>query len=193
MAKGNVVMAVGLMVILAGSSAIVAPLLLKILVPLVAGDAPLKINVGKMAGTLILGQLLPLFAGLYVRQRHPAAADRLRRPGNLVGTLLNLALLGTILAAQFPMLAAIRPRGYAGMLALLAAAVASGWLVGGSSPKSRKTLTFTTSVRNVGVGLVIVTSSFPGTAAVTAATAYGLFQTVIMALVALGWGRRASS
>jgi hypothetical protein len=46
-------------------------------------------------------------------------------------------------------------------------------------------------VRNVGVSLVIATGSLPGTAAVTAATAFAIFQTVAMALVALGWGRLA--
>ena len=46
-----------------------------------------------------------------------------------------------------------------------------------------------TSVRNVGVSMVIATGSFAGTKAVTAATAFALFQTIVMALVALGWGR----
>jgi hypothetical protein len=40
------------------------------------------------------------------------------------------------------------------------------------------------------VSLVIVTASFPGTAAITSATACAIFQTVIIALVALAWGRR---
>ena len=193
MAKGNVVMAVGLMVILAGSSAVVAPLLLKMLLPVVAGDAPIKINLAKMVTTLIVGQILPLFAGLYLRQRNPALAGRIKKPCNVASTLLNLVLLGAILAAQYELLASIRPRGYIGMLALLITAAAAGWLMGGSDSRSRKTLTFTTSVRNVGVGLVIVTGSFPGTAAVTAATAYGLFQTLVMAAVAFGWGRRRSA
>jgi hypothetical protein len=65
---------------------------------------------------------------------------------------------------------------------------------GGSN---RKTLAITTAVRNAGVALVIA-SSLPGPRsavelAVTAATAYGLFQTVGMALVALGWGRLAQT
>jgi hypothetical protein len=50
-----------------------------------------------------------------------------------------------------------------------------------------------TSVRNVGVSLVIAADGFPGTPAVTAATAFAIFQTVVMALVALGWGRLASA
>jgi BASS family bile acid:Na+ symporter len=50
-----------------------------------------------------------------------------------------------------------------------------------------------TGVRNVGVSLVIATGSFAGTAAVTAATAFAVFQTVVMAIIALIWGRMASS
>jgi hypothetical protein len=50
-------------------------------------------------------------------------------------------------------------------------------------------MTMATAVRNVGVSLVIATGSFAGTRAVTAATAFAIFQTIVMALVALGWGR----
>lgn len=57
---------------------------------------------------------------------------------------------------------------------------------------NRKAMAITTSIRNVGVGLVIATSSFPGTAAVTATLAFALFQSLVMALVALGWGKLLS-
>src|SRR4051794_19966122 len=50
-----------------------------------------------------------------------------------------------------------------------------------------------TSVRNVGVAMVIATGSFGGTAAVTAATAFAVFQTVLMGVIALMWGRIALS
>jgi predicted Na+-dependent transporter len=79
------------------------------------------------------------------------------------------------------------------MFALVAAGVAAGWLLGGLRSADRKAMVMATSVRNVGVTLVIATASFPGTPAVTAATAFGLFQTILMALVALGWGRLASA
>ena len=36
-------------------------------------------------------------------------------------------------------------------------------------------------------------SSFPGTAAVPAVTAFALFQTFVIAFVALGWGRLTPS
>lgn len=189
MAKGNVVVAVGLMVILAGSSALLAPLLLQFLLPLMTGNNSLKINAAKMAGTLLGVQLLPLCAGLFLRWRRPGLADRLKRPASLLSTSLNLLLLAIILYVQFNILLRIRWVGYLGMLCLLTAALLAGWLMSWRASENRKGMMITTSVRNVGVGLVIATGSFPGTAAVTAATAYAIFQTVIMAIVALTWGR----
>jgi BASS family bile acid:Na+ symporter len=50
-------------------------------------------------------------------------------------------------------------------------------------------MALTTSLRNVGVGLVIATGSFAGTAAVTAALAYGIFEIVGSLLLALGWAQ----
>src|SRR5205823_184154 len=123
LAKGNVATATGLMVILAASSAIAAPLLLRALLPLFAGDQGAQINAGRLVSTLVFASL------------------------------------------------------------------AAGWIFGSARDSGRKTLAITTAVRNVGVALVIASGSFPGTAAVTATTAYGLFQTIAIALLAVGWGR----
>jgi bile acid:Na+ symporter, BASS family len=189
MAKGNVAVSVGLMVILAGSSAIVAPLLLRFLLPIVAGDISLRINVIKMVGTLLGAQLLPLWIGLMVRQRFPSWAERFKKPAGVLSVLLNLLLLAVILFVQFRVLLEIRLMGYIGMSCLVIAAVASGWLRGGRESEDRKGMVFTTSVRNVGASLVIVTAAFPGTLALGSATAYALFQTIVIAPVALVWGR----
>jgi BASS family bile acid:Na+ symporter len=189
MAKGNVAVSVGLMVILAGSSAIVVPLLLQFLLPIVAGDIPLRIKAIKMVGTLLGAQLLPLWIGLMVRQRFPAWAERFKKPAGVLSVLLNLLLLAVILFVQFRVLVEIRLMGYIGMSCLVIAAVASGWLMGGRESEDRKGMVFTTTVRNVGVSLVIVTTSFPGTLALGSATAYALFQTIVIAFVALAWGR----
>jgi bile acid:Na+ symporter, BASS family len=191
LARGNVTQSVGLMLILAGSSAIVAPLLLGFLLPVLAGNTDLKINVYKMVGTLLGAQLLPLCLGLWIRHRRPVLADALKKPAGRLSLSLNLLLLAVILIAQFRLLAEIHVTGYFGMLCLLIATMTAGWVVGGHSNESSRSMVLTTAVRNVGVALVIVTGSFPGTAAITSATAYGLFQTIVIALVALAIGRFA--
>jgi predicted Na+-dependent transporter len=75
------------------------------------------------------------------------------------------------------------------MSALVFAGVATGWLLGGPNRADRLAMAMATSVRNVAVTLVIAMASFPGTPAIVAATAFGLFQTILVALVAVAWGR----
>lgn len=193
MAKGNVPIAVGLMVMLAGSSAIVAPLLLHVLLPITSGNEPLKIDVVKMVGTLLLTQLIPLGIGLAVRHCRPKLAERLSRPAKLLSTVLNLVTFSVIMVAQFHLLESIKATGFAGMLALVIATLAIGWLLGGPGSGQRTAMGFSTGVRNVGVSLVIATASFPGTLAVTSALAYALFQTITLALLAVAWGRWAAA
>jgi bile acid:Na+ symporter, BASS family len=189
-AKGNVTVAVGLMVVLATSSAIIAPLLLGFLLPLITESALVKIDVVKMIRTLLGAQLLPLCVGIWIRHSHAVLADRLKKTASALSLSLNLTLLTVIIIIQFHTLADIHGRGYFGMLCLVLATLVAGLLV--TKPgqaDTAKSMILTTSVRNVGVSLVIVTASFPGTAAITSATAYAIFQTVVIALVAMAWGR----
>jgi BASS family bile acid:Na+ symporter len=187
-ARGNVAAAVGLMVILAGSSALLAPVLLQVLLPLASeGDQPV-VDAARMVGTLLLTQLLPLGAGMFLRQCRPALAARLQEPATLVSKVLNLLVLAAILVAQFDTLAKVPPSGFVGMLALLVASLAVGWLLGGRASDDRRGLALTTSLRNIGVGLVIATDAFAGTEAVTAVLAYGVVEVIGSLLVAQAWG-----
>jgi BASS family bile acid:Na+ symporter len=190
-AKGNVALAVGLMMILAGSSALLAPLLLRLLLPIVSGGQRVEIDALKTVATLLGTQLLPLGAGLLIRHRWPMLADAMAKPARGLSIVLNVALLGTILTVQFDTLIAIPPRAFLGMAALVLAGIVAGWLLGGRHAADRAALAMATAVRNVGLTLVIAVASFPGTPAVTAATAFGLFQTVLVAFLALAWGRFA--
>jgi BASS family bile acid:Na+ symporter len=177
-ARGNVVVAVGLMVLLAGSSAIFAPLLLYFLLPLVSGDAAGKVDATAIVGMLLLTQLLPLCIGVAVRHWRPALAESLQKPANLISKILNLAAVGLILVVQSHLLTEIRPRGIVGMVALLIASMATGWLLGGTATDTRRAMAVTTSLRNVGVGLVIAAGAFEGTPAITAVVAFGLVSLV---------------
>jgi BASS family bile acid:Na+ symporter len=190
-ARGRVDRAVGLMVLLAGSSAVLAPLLLQLLLPLAGGGKAAGVDGLKIVRTLAVAQFIPLCAGLAFSTYWPERAKRLLPPCTTISKLLNLTLLVVILAAQFRLLAEIRPTGYLGMLALLIASAVAGWLLGGRDSANRKTLAITTAVRNVGVGLVIAGGSFPGTPAVTFVTAYALVQTLGTLLAVITVARRS--
>jgi BASS family bile acid:Na+ symporter len=190
-AKGNVPAAVGLMFILAGSSAVVAPPLLRVLLPWVTGDQAVQIDTAKMVVTLLATQLAPLAVGLAARQWRPALAARLQRPANQLSKVLNLLVIAVILTVQFPMLAQIRWFGFIGMLTLLVVSLTVGWILGGPGSENRKTMALTTSLRNAGVGLVFASSSFPGGPALTAVLAYALIEILGSVLLALLWSRRS--
>jgi len=192
-ARANVPVAVGLMAILAGTSTIISPVLLHVLLPWVSGGLAPQIDLVGMLGALLATQLLPLLLGLTVKHRRPHLADRLLAPLELVSKVLNLGVAGLILSTQFRMLATIPVAGFAGMLILLAASLAIGWLAGGKEQSDRRTMALTTSLRNVGLGLVIVTGNFAGTPAVSAALAYGIVEVLGSLVVALWWARRMAN
>jgi BASS family bile acid:Na+ symporter len=190
LAKGNEAAAVGLMVFLAGSSAIAAPVLLQVLMPLASTSQSLQVDGVKMLTTLLATQLLPLCVGLAIRHFRPGLAQTLQGPANRASAALSVLAAACILVIHFHLVTEIRLRGYAGMLALLVISWAGGCLLGGPSRDTRKAMALTTSLRNVGVGLVIATGNFGGTAAVTATLAYGLFEIAGSLLLAWWWGRR---
>jgi BASS family bile acid:Na+ symporter len=153
------------------------------------GEAP-AIDLTGMLAVLLITQLLPLLVGLLIGHWRPQLATRLLGPFELVSKIMNLSVAALILGTQFQMLTEIRISAFAGMLMLLAASLAIGWLVGGSGSGHRRSMALTTSLRNVGVGLVIVTGNFAGTPAVTAALAYGIVEVIGSLLLALWWGGR---
>jgi BASS family bile acid:Na+ symporter len=186
-AKGDVAASVGLMALLAASSTLLAPLLLVALLPLVAGESRLAIDPARMVATLAVTQLLPLGTGLLIRYKRPAWADAARKPAKLIGTLLNITAVALILSANFDALSEIRPGALLGMLALLLASLAAGRLLGGPAADRRKAVTLTTSLRNVGLALVIASTAF-GAAAVIAVLAYGLLEVHGSLALSLAWG-----
>ena len=189
LAKGNVAAALGMMVVLAASSAIAAPLLLYLLLPLMSASESLQVDATKIVISLLVTQLAPLCLGLGVRHWSPGLANRLLRLANILSAILSLATMAIVLVAYFSLMAEIRLRGYAGMSALLAASWTAGWLLGGPGSDNRKALMLTTSLRNVGVGLVIATGNFRDTAAVTAVLAYGILEIIGSLLLALAFGQ----
>jgi bile acid:Na+ symporter, BASS family len=108
MAKGNVGVSVGLMVILAGASAILAPLLLRILLRFMSGGELLHVDTLKMVKTLLVSQLLPLSAGLAVRLRRPNLAHRLKKPCEILSNTILLITLVLVLVVYYRVLLGIR-------------------------------------------------------------------------------------
>ena len=83
--------------------------------------------------------------------------------------------------------------GFAGLTLQILLCLAAGWIVGGHVIGIRRAVGLTTAARNVGVALVIATASIPDSAAVTAVIVVAMFQTLLLALIALWMGRFSSA
>lgn len=170
-AKGNVPYAVGQMVLLSGSSAVLSPLLLGLFLGWLLPSSDLHVDFAAIVRTLLVAQLLPLGVGLAIH-RQAQWAHRAAKPVALFANLLLLGAIGLMLARQHELLGAIRLGGWIGMLLLLVVTLAIGWLSGGSGVEVRKASALTTAARNAALALVIVSGNFAETAAVTAVVAY---------------------
>jgi BASS family bile acid:Na+ symporter len=164
-----------MMLALAGLSSLVTPALLGVLLPWIAPVTDLHVSYLGIVRILLVTQLLPLAMGMGFHHAAPAWTRLLDKPVGFLANALLLALVGAIVATQYGMLAAIRPRAWFGMGLLLMASLGLGWTCGGRELVRRKALATTTATRNVAVALVIAASDFSKTPAVTAVVAYGLF------------------
>ncbi len=184
--KGNVPLAIALVVLLGALNVVVVPLWAALLLPEVE-----RIDASQTAWTLVLLVLLPLAIGLLLRTRFPQLAAR------VTPVLQRITL--PALAAVIVLMVIISLRGAAvlfsswvipaGLIAL-AISMALGYLVG-RDVSSRRVVSVVTGMRSIGVALAIVAISFPGNAAVSAAA----IALAIIALAPLGiayfWGRRS--
>src|SRR3954453_18771463 len=134
LAGGNVAVSAGLMMVLAGSSVLVAPLLLSMLLPVTTGSDELRVDALRMFGTILVTQLLPLCSGLAMNHWRPDLAARLLKPAVAVGKILNVAAIGLILLAQARQLMDIRFIGILAMLLWLSLSIGLGWMAGGRAP-----------------------------------------------------------
>jgi BASS family bile acid:Na+ symporter len=179
---GNLSLGVALVVILSLLVSALTPALLRLLLVGVLGAEGLQVNYVGTLAMLLLTQLLPLASALSFRAWKPVLASRLVKPLNMLSqALLVVLLLGTILVQWRDMLA-FGPMPLAETVFLIAVTLAIGWWLGGPKTETRKTLAITTANRNLGVGLIIATQNFAGTATGACVAVYG----VVGILVTLG-------
>lgn len=183
-AKGDVPYATTQMLCLAGITAIVSGVLLKVALRRVLPNGDVQIDTLSIVGLLLVSQLLPLAIGIGLNRFAQQFAGNIVKP---LSTFANVLLIGMIvlpLITEFEALALIRPIGWIGMLVLTGANLGVGWLCGGPSRDTKKALALTAASRNIAVALAIVSTNFANSPAITAVIAYGLvsmFATLICA------------
>lgn len=193
--KGNLAAAAGLLVLLALSTIVFAPLVLDLALPLFGdGSKPVHVpasNVVKTVGFIIL---LPLAIGMALYHWLPPLAERIRKPVNALAVVLNVALFAAVLGIQGHQLEHFRLLdGWAAMVLLSVASLGIGWAMGGPSGHNRMALAHNTLLRNMGPALVIATSHFAGSMAAPVIIAATLVNGAVGILAAYWWKSRAAA
>jgi BASS family bile acid:Na+ symporter len=186
-AKGNLIFAIDLMILLQAVSVVTTPVTLNLILPV---QEAVKVPVLRTIATLVLFQLLPLALGMLVRHLAPQHAAAIAKP---VSALSTLGLIGTVVFFIVPHLNVLAKVAGGGalvsMLLLVVVAWPIGWVLGGPEASIRKTLAIGTSLRNVGLCLLIATREFPDTGVAAVVTSYFLIQAIANLVYAKYLGR----
>jgi bile acid:Na+ symporter, BASS family len=177
-AKGDVPYAIGLMVVSAALSVVLAPLLLSLLLARLPGAGSLTIDYVGIAETLLFSQIIPLGLALAFHSWKPALAARFAKPAEMIQDSLVVAVVVCGLVAQFDQLAKFSLWAFGGLLLLVLIGTIVGWVLGGPDKATRKALAFSTPQRNTGIAMVIAAANFAGTPAVTVTVVLAVFLTL---------------
>jgi BASS family bile acid:Na+ symporter len=153
LAKGDVALGVGSMVLLMVVTVGYAPIVVPLVIPGVTVD-PLAV-----AQSLVLFMLIPLGIGLLIRSRLPELAD------SWVGTVGQASSVGMLLGVTSALLVswqdvvgAIGTWIFVGVAIVLVAGLASGWLAGVGRPGDRVLLGLATAQRNIAAAILVATT-----------------------------------
>jgi predicted Na+-dependent transporter len=188
MSKGNLALAVGVMVLLMIVTIVYAPLVLPLLLPGV------QVDVAAIAQSLILLMLLPLAIGLFIKWRYSDTAGDWQPYMSQASTYSLLLLIASSLLLQFRnIIGAIGSGLILGTLLLVVGALAIGYLLSfGSDPPERKSAALGTAQRNLAAALVVAASLGNSETMVMTLVA-SLLVTAPLLLIAGELGKRANA
>ena len=155
LAKGDVAYSVGLMMLLMAVSVVFMPLALPLMVPGLAAEP------WPLLKPLLFTMLLPLAAGMAVRNRSAAWAAKLRRVFLPVSNVSMLVAVLLLIGLNFEALVGTVGSGAIGVGVLFVAlSIAAGCALGGPAPGTRSVLGLGTGQRNVAAALLIATENY---------------------------------
>ena len=154
-AKGDLALSVGLMVLLMVGTTIFLPVALPLLVKGV------QVNAWRIAQFLVLLLLLPLIVGLIVKARAPSIAARVRPLLERISSVALLVMIVLLIALNFHSVLRIFGTGAIAAALLFAVLSAlSGWLLGGRDQAQQIVLGLGTGLRNIPAALVVSVQNF---------------------------------
>ena len=187
MARGDLSLAIALVVLLEAANAFAIPIWVALVMP---GGA--EVPLGPVITILVTLVVLPLSIGGAAKAIAPRITARWVAPLTRLSTAGILLVVAILVTRNLGRLLDAFGSGVALVaLALTAASAALGWALGGTGLASRRTSSLVTTVRAGGPALAIASGSFadrPGVA--VAIVVYGVIALVIALILSVLWGRR---
>jgi predicted Na+-dependent transporter len=154
MAKGDLALSVGAMVLLMVVTVVYAPIVLPLAVQGVTVDA------GQIASSLIVFMLIPLAIALVIRWRYPdLAAGWVGPAGQISTSALVIGISAGLFVSWREIIGAIGSWIFIGIALLLVAALVAGYLAGYGRPGATSRVTMLgTAQRNISAALVVASS-----------------------------------
>jgi bile acid:Na+ symporter, BASS family len=193
-AAGNTLYAVSLMGMLSILAVVTFPVTASLILP---GGGDVQIDSLGVIRVILVNQLLPLGAGLAVRQFWRTLADDLGGPVSKISGYLFPALIIVIILGNLGTMLSFGPISLGAMLAVLVATLAIGHLLGGPDRRdkgseplyTRTALGITASFRNSALALLIANANF-GAGVIAAVTVYGILTYAVVIPYASYWKKK---
>lgn len=188
MARGNIALSIGLMVILILATLVYLPVVLPLLLPGVAVDP------WAIAKSLVTLMLPPLAIGLFIRARYGSMAGRLESVFNQVSNLAFVIIVVTILLLSWRALLEATGNGTlitAGLF--IAASLGIGAVAAGRGAGERAVMALGTAQRNRAAALVVAGQNFADPEVVVMVVVGSVLMLIILVPVAAVLGRRNSA
>jgi bile acid:Na+ symporter, BASS family len=140
---------------------------------------------------LILLQIVPLYAGKWLRRKHRPVAERLLRPSHRVAIAAMLAVfLAVLLREDRGLLEVLSDRAWLAVAATGLAWPLLGWLLGSPAEPHRRTFAITADAREIALALVLASLAFPPRHGVHTAI-FGIWSIFTLVSVLLAAGMRS--
>jgi predicted Na+-dependent transporter len=158
-AGGDLGLSVEITLFLAKLTMFTGPLLVRRLL----GVERIELHDLKLIAELALLQVAPYFLGRLMRRRWVDLAGKLIRPVHALEWASVAAIVGFLVVnRQIRSLLLLGGSGWLALCSVAALSLALGWLLGGSSPASRRAIALSVSLRNLPLALVMAGLAFAG-------------------------------
>lgn len=186
-AKGDVAISVGIMVLLMIATVIYIPLVLPLLLPGVA------VNPLDIAWSLVVLMLIPLAIGLFLKSRYGNVAFSLQPTLAQISNVgLMLGFVALLALSWRSLLSTIGSGAILAVALLIAGAFLFGWLLAGKQRPVRPVLGLGTAQRNISAALVVAGGNFDDPKVLVMCMVGALLMLISLMITAGELGKRES-